>query len=147
MREHGPWKVRSTREVHRDPWLALTVDDVVRPDGTAGTFSVVRIIPGVCVLALDDQEFVHLAEEFRYAAGRMSLEAVGGGVDAGEDAAAAAKRELKEELGIEAAEWADLGVVNRQPGVPLRGQAELVRLHRDTRSPLSAARLMDPFKE
>lgn len=112
MREHGPWKVRSTREVHRDAWLALTVDDVIRPDGTAGTFSVVRIIPGVCVLALDDQEFVHLAEEFRYAAGRVSLEAVGGGVDPGEDAAAAAKRELKEELGIEAAEWADLGVVD-----------------------------------
>ena len=24
MREHGPWKVRSSREVYRDPWIALT---------------------------------------------------------------------------------------------------------------------------
>jgi hypothetical protein len=33
MREHGPWMIRSTREAHRNPWVAVTLDEVVRPDG------------------------------------------------------------------------------------------------------------------
>lgn len=109
MREHGPWQVRDTRQVYRDPWVGLTVDDVVRPDGTPGTFSVVHVRPGVSVVALDDAGLVYLTEEFRYAVGRMSLEVVSGGVEDGEEPLAAARRELKEELGIEAGEWIDLG--------------------------------------
>jgi ADP-ribose pyrophosphatase len=112
MRPHGPWQIRSTREVHRDPWITLTVDQVVRPDGTPGRFSVVRIMPGVSVLPLDQDGVAYLAEEFRYAVGRHSLEAVGGGVEPGEEPLAAARRELKEELGIEASDWADLGTVD-----------------------------------
>src|SRR5947209_4644829 len=109
MKEHGPWKVLSSREVHRDPWITLTVDDVIRPDGKPGTFRVVRVKPGVSVLALDDDGTVHLTEEFRYAVGRAMVEVVSGGSEPGEEPLAAARRELKEELGIEASEWTDLG--------------------------------------
>jgi ADP-ribose pyrophosphatase len=112
MRQHGPWTVRSTQEVYRDAWLGLTVDDVIRPDGSHGTFSVTQVRPGISVLALDDEENAYLTEEFRYAVGRPSLEVVSGGVDAGEDPRAAARRELKEELGIEASQWTDLGTVD-----------------------------------
>lgn len=109
MREHGPWRIKVTREVYRDPWVGLTVDDLVRPDGTPGTFSIVHVKPGISVVAMDDQGVVYLTEEFRYAVGRMSLEVVSGGVEEGEEPLAAAQRELKEELGIEAGEWTDLG--------------------------------------
>ena len=112
MKEHGPWRIHSTREVYRDPWVGLTVDDVTRPDGSSGTFSVVHVRPGVTVLALDDRGCVYLAEEFRYALGRRSLEAVSGGADPGEAPPATARRELREELGIEAADWTDLGAVD-----------------------------------
>jgi ADP-ribose pyrophosphatase len=112
MREHGPWKIRSTKEVYRDPWVSLTADDVIRPDGKPGTFSVVGIKPGVCVIAVDEAGVAHLTEEFRYAVGRPSIEGVGGGIDDGEEPLAAAKRELREELGINAAEWTPLGVVD-----------------------------------
>ena len=112
MKEHGPWRIHSTREVYRDPWVGLTVDDVTRPDGSSGTFSVAHVRPGVAVLALDDRGCVYLAEEFRYALGRRSLEAVSGGADPGEAPAATARRELREELGIEAADWTDLGAVD-----------------------------------
>ena len=112
MREHGPWKVRSSREVHRDPWVSLTVDDVIRPDGRPGAFCVVDIMPGVCVLAVDDDGTAHLTEEFRYALGRPSLEGVSGGIESGEEPLAAARRELREELGIEAGRWTPLGMVD-----------------------------------
>lgn len=112
MREHGPWIIRSTRPIHRDPWVAVTMDDVIRPDGKPGTYTVVQLKPGVSVLAQDDEGFVYLTEEFRYAVGRMSLEVVSGGIDTGEEAKAAGQRELKEELGIEAAAWTDLGTMD-----------------------------------
>src|SRR4051794_12195637 len=100
MRQHGPWKVRSTRTVHSDPWITLTVDDVVRPDGSSGTFSVVQVKAGVSVLALDEEGNAHLTREFRYAIGRESLEVVSGANESGEEPLDAARRELKEELGI-----------------------------------------------
>jgi ADP-ribose pyrophosphatase len=92
--------------------MAVARDEVIRPDGAPGTFAVVHIKAGISVLALDDEGFVYLTEEFRYAVGRHTLEVVSGGADAGEDPLAAAQRELKEELGIEAAEWIDLGRVD-----------------------------------
>jgi ADP-ribose pyrophosphatase len=109
---HGPWKILSTREVYRDPWMHLVRDEVLRPDGQPGSFAVVHIKAGVSVLALDDEDHVYLTEEFRYAVGRYTLEVVSGGADPGEDPLTAARRELKEELGILADEWLDLGQVD-----------------------------------
>ncbi len=112
MQQHGPWQIRSSREVHSDPWVSLRVDEVTRPDGEPGTFTVVNIKPGVAVLAVDDEGNAYLTHEFRYALGRESVEAVAGGVEEGEEPLDAAKRELKEELGIEAADWTDLGAMH-----------------------------------
>jgi ADP-ribose pyrophosphatase len=109
MRAHGPWTILSSRLVHRDPWVTLTLDDVIRPDGQPGTFTTIAVKPSVSVLALDEAGNVHLTEEFRYAVGHPSIEVVSGGIEPGEDELSAGKRELAEELGIVAAEWIDLG--------------------------------------
>lgn len=109
MQEHGPWRILNSREVYRDPWLALRRDEVVRPDGNPGTYSVVNLKPGVCVLALEENDDVYLTEEFHYAVGRVTVEAVSGGVEPGELPDATARRELKEEIGIDAEEWTDFG--------------------------------------
>lgn len=109
MTPHGPWQIVERREMYRDPWIALHRDDVVRPDGKPGTFSVVHLKPGVCVLAERDG-IVYLTEEFHYGVGRVTLEAVSGGIEEGETALGTAQRELQEELGITARVWRDLGV-------------------------------------
>lgn len=84
-------------------------DEVVRPDGQPGTYAVVHIKPGVCVLAMDGERNVYLTKEFHYAVGEMTIECVSGGRDDEEPALTAARRELREELGIEAEDWLDLG--------------------------------------
>jgi ADP-ribose pyrophosphatase len=112
MKPHGPWKIVDSQEVYRDPWIAVRKDDVIRPDGRPGTYAVVHLKPGVSVLAMDDDQNVYLTQEFHYGVGRVTLEAVSGGIDEGEDALATARRELKEEIGIEAASWTDLGLVD-----------------------------------
>jgi ADP-ribose pyrophosphatase len=112
MRDHGPWKVLSSREVYRDPWIAVQIDDGIRPDGRPGTHSIIRVKSGVTVIALDEADHVYLTEEFHYAVGRVTIEGVSGGNDPPEDHLATAQRELREEIGIVAARWTPLGVVD-----------------------------------
>lgn len=112
MIPHGPWKIKSTESVYRDQFIAVRLDQVVRPDQRDGQHVVVEIKPGVCVLAIDDQRRVHLTKEFHYAVGRDSLEAVSGGIEPGEDPDITAVRELQEEIGLVANEWNHIGTVD-----------------------------------
>lgn len=105
MTPHGPWKIKSTDEVYHDPFVQVRLDQVVRPDGADGQHVVVSMKPGVCVLAMDGDRNVYLTREFHYGIGRYSIEAVSGGVEPGEDPDLTARRELQEEIGIEARDW------------------------------------------
>lgn len=110
-RQHGPWTINESKQVYQDPWLSIRRDEVTRPDGLPGSYSVVQIKPGVCVVAWQGGR-VYLTSEFHYAVGRTTLEAVSGGRDDGESDLEAAKRELKEELGITANTWQPLMTVD-----------------------------------
>jgi ADP-ribose pyrophosphatase len=112
MRENGPWKIKSTQAVYKSELIELYEDEVIKPNGEHGTYSIARIKEGVSVLPIDDEGFVYLATDFRYAVGRECVEAVAGAIDEGEARDEAARRELKEELGIEADEFIALGHVD-----------------------------------
>ncbi len=109
----GPWRVTSSREVYRNPWLAVREDAVVQPDGDDGVFGVVELKPGVSVLPVDDDGNVYLVRIERYAIGRPSVEVISGGIDGDKPAQEAAARELREEGGIVAHDWVDLGVIDQ----------------------------------
>jgi len=87
-------------------------DQVIKPDGKDGIFGIVEMIAGISVLPLDEDGFVYLNEAFHYAIEKSEVETVSGGIETNEDPLTTAKRELKEELGISADEWIDLGIVN-----------------------------------
>lgn len=108
---HGPWQILKSNDVYKDPWLSLRQDDVIRPDGQPGSHSVVHLKPGICVLAYEGDD-VFLTEEFHYGVGRVTLEAVSGGIEPGEEPKLCAERELAEELGISAKTWQPLSVVD-----------------------------------
>lgn len=111
-RRKGPWLVEETVQKYKNDWLELSEDKVVRPDARSGTFATVRMKPGVSVLAMDELSQVYLTSEYRYAVERDSIEVVSGGIDENEVPFVAAARELREELGIEAAQWTNLGQVD-----------------------------------
>lgn len=109
MRKHGPWTILESRQVYTDPWIVVTRDEVLRPDGMPGTYGTVRLKSGVCVVAVDNQQQVHLTREFHYAVGRDTLEAVSGGIEDDESALTAGQRELAEEIGFKAGSWSHMG--------------------------------------
>ena len=111
-RKNGRFIIKSSVQKYKNPWIEVTEDQVIRPDGKAGIFGVVRMKDGISVLPLDDDGYVYMTKEFHYAIETEAIETASGGIDGNEEPVAAAKRELKEELGIEAEEWVDLGLVN-----------------------------------
>ncbi|MDB4973481.1 MAG: mismatch repair protein MutT [Myxococcaceae bacterium] len=106
----NPWRTLDSREVYRGGWLSLREDRVIRPDGKEGLYSVVSPRgAAVKVVALDSQERVHLVGQFRYPTQFASWEIPGGAAEQGESPLEAARRELREEAGVEAEDWVQLG--------------------------------------
>jgi 8-oxo-dGTP pyrophosphatase MutT (NUDIX family) len=116
-RKNGPWTITGSELKYHHELIEVHEDQVIRPDGTPGTYATARIKEGISVLALDEEGFVHLSKEFRYALGRESIEVVSGAIEEGEDHADAARRELREELGIEARDLTPLGQVDPLPSM------------------------------
>jgi 8-oxo-dGTP pyrophosphatase MutT (NUDIX family) len=105
----GPWTRRSRRVAYANPWITVWHDDVTRPDGSAGIYGVVHFANlAAGVLALDDRDRVLLVGQHRYTLDAYSWEIPEGGVPAGETALDGARRELREETGVEAADWREL---------------------------------------
>lgn len=115
---NNPWKTLAHRWIYTNPWLRLREDDVVRPDGTIGIYSVVVMRPSVGVLALDSSRKVALVEQWRYTLNRTSLEIpTGGSEESDKDLEQAARRELLEETGLSGGNWSSLGTVDTSNGI------------------------------
>ena len=111
-RKYGPWTIKSSERLYADEFAEVWVDEVSQPGVEPSRRVTMRMKEGVAVLALDGEGFAHLVRTFRYAVGKECVEVVQGGAEEGEEPEASARRELKEELGVEAEEWIDLGLVD-----------------------------------
>ncbi len=105
----NPYRLQSRRDVYRNPWIYVREDKVVRNGGESATFGVIEMIAGASVLALNGSHEVYLIKEYKYGVERSTMEVIGGAIEEGETPLSAAKREMKEEAGVTAREWIDLG--------------------------------------
>jgi 8-oxo-dGTP pyrophosphatase MutT (NUDIX family) len=114
----NPWKTLTSRIAYENAWMRVREDAVLRPDGQEGIYSVVELRPSVGVVALNAAQEIVLVGQWRYPLGRYSWEIPRGGSTAGEtDPEAVAKRELREEAGVEASHWQKLGAVDVNNGI------------------------------
>jgi len=105
-----------SRRIYAGRVVNLRVDRVRLPGGRETEREVVEH-PGAAVIVPLDQGDVLLVRQFRYAVGTALLELPAGTLEPGEPPLEAARRELLEEVGVEAADWESLAVLFPSPGV------------------------------
>ena len=114
--------------VFRGRVLTIRNDDALMPNGDVRNREVVEHPGGVCVLPILEDGTVLLVEQFRYPYMEDVLEAPAGKLEPGEDPFEAARRELREETGMVAETYYDLGWDYPSPGYT----NEIIRLYAAT---------------
>jgi 8-oxo-dGTP pyrophosphatase MutT (NUDIX family) len=114
-RSSGSPQVVSSERLYSGAVIDLRVDEIRTPSGIVRR-EVVEHPGAVVIAAVDVVGRVALARQYRHAVGGHLLEFPAGGLNPGEDPEAAARRELREEVGVEAEEWLPLGAFYSSPG-------------------------------
>lgn len=96
--------------------INLRYDEVVLPNGAHSTREIVEHNGGVCVIAVDDDINITLVRQYRHPYRTTVLEVPAGKLEKGEDPLSAGKRELREEVGLIAGNYTDLGLLYPSPG-------------------------------
>ncbi|MDX8146621.1 NUDIX hydrolase [Lentzea sp. BCCO 10_0061] len=107
----------SSEDVHVGRVVALRVDEVEMPGGGTAKREIVEHMGAVAVVAVDDAGEVVLIHQYRHALGRHLWELPAGLLDHdGEEPVVGARRELAEEVGLDAARWDALVDTAASPG-------------------------------
>ncbi len=96
--------------------LNLRVDTALLPNGEQATREFVVHNGGVTVAAMNSDDELVFVRQFRYPYMAEVLELPAGKLELGEDPFEAGKRELREEAGVTADEYLDLGTFYPSPG-------------------------------
>jgi 8-oxo-dGTP pyrophosphatase MutT (NUDIX family) len=110
--EGGPGRTITTlssREIYRNPWMRLREDQILRSNGKQGIYGVVEKDDAAIIIPVDRGR-VWLVEQFRYTIEQRALELPQGGWEMEvENPEELARGELKEEIGLIAAQMTYLG--------------------------------------
>jgi len=98
--------------VYQGSFLTVKRDVVRMPDGGSATREYILHPGAVMIVPLLDDGRLVMERQFRYPMGRAMLEFPAGKLDAGEAALRCAQRELLEETGFSATEWAHAGILH-----------------------------------
>jgi len=99
----------SREEVFQGNFLRAVRDTVALPDGSQATREYIVHPGAVMVVPLLDDGRVVMERQWRHPVGRVLIEFPAGKLDPGEDRLDCARRELLEETGYSAREWAHAG--------------------------------------
>lgn len=104
------------RSIYRGRIVNLAIERVTLPNGFTTELEIIRHPGAAAVAAIDDRGRVLLLRQYRHAAGGLLWEVPAGTLEPGEEPLACARRELREEGGVEAAELVWLGSIFTCPG-------------------------------
>jgi 8-oxo-dGTP pyrophosphatase MutT (NUDIX family) len=104
-----PWTSKSCEVAFDNPWLSLTLHEAEAPTGAPARYAAVRYKNlAIGVLPLFDDGTLLLVGQHRLPLMDYSWELPEGGAPLDEEPLEGAKRELREEAGLEAAEWREI---------------------------------------
>lgn len=103
------WQRLSRRVVYENDWMRVVEDEVINPGGGRNLYGHVHFRNrAVAIVAMDEAGNTWLVGQQRYTLDEYSWELPMGGAPLDETPLAAARRELREETGIEAGNWSEL---------------------------------------
>jgi 8-oxo-dGTP pyrophosphatase MutT (NUDIX family) len=102
----NPWRLKKGSLRYENSWISIFHDEVVTPGGSEGIYGTVHFKnQAIGIVPIDDEGNTWLVGQYRYPLKRWSWEIPEGGCPVGTDPLETARRELKEETGIEAKQW------------------------------------------
>lgn len=108
-KKNNPWKTLKTNIKYDNPWIKITESKTINADGGDGIYGVVHFKNiAIGIIPLDENYNTWLVGQYRYPLNEYSWEICEGGGLLNEDVLSSAKRELMEELGIEAEYWQEI---------------------------------------
>jgi len=104
--EQNPWTTLSSATHYDNPWITVTEHQVLNPAQSPGIYGTVHFKNiAIGIVPIDANGFTWLVGQYRYPLKAYSWEIPEGGGKLHEPPLQSAKRELKEETGLEAARW------------------------------------------
>ena len=115
----GPWKIERTRILFSHPRVVLTQQAVRLPNGALiEDYLQIVIAEHVAIIVRSDHGKFLVCRQYKHGPRAVGLTFPAGEIESGEEPSEAARRELREETGIEARNWRTLGrfVLNGNQG-------------------------------
>jgi len=102
----NPWQTVASKEIYDNPWITVREDKVINPSGGDGIYGVVHFKNlAIGIIPVDSERHTWLVGQYRYSLEEYSWEIPMGGSLHADGPLDGAKRELKEETGLTAANW------------------------------------------
>lgn len=109
MEKIGNWQKLDEQLVYDNPWIKVTHENVITPNNTKGIYGKIHFKHiAIGVIPIDEEGNTWIVGQHRYPQNKYSWEIPQGGGKLNEAPLEAAKRELKEETGIEAKHWEEI---------------------------------------
>lgn len=118
------WKIVSQKNIFKAELFDVWEIDFQNKEGKKKIHHIVERTPTVSVFPINYNYEIYLISQYRYMLKKTALEAVAGYMKEDEAEIETAKRELKEETGITATKWEQIGKVEMGASV-FRGQNHL----------------------
>ncbi len=109
-------KICSSNLIHKGKAFSVEEVQVKLPDQSEKTYDRVNHPDSVTILPLDDKGNIWFVKQFRVGSNDELLELPAGVLEEGEKPIICAKREIREEIGMSARSWQDLGSYYLAPG-------------------------------
>ena len=107
--KRGPWTTVKEEVRYETPWIRITHHDILDPSGRQGIYGTVHFKNlAIGVVALDEDLNTWIVGQYRYPIEAYSWEIPEGGGKRDIPPLDSAKRELREEAGIKAANWREI---------------------------------------
>ncbi|MGI6680253.1 MAG: NUDIX hydrolase [Bdellovibrionota bacterium] len=123
------WKLIASESIHKTPWIEIKRDSLKTPDEKDYVYTYVKKGDFITAVVIDDNNEIYLVKQYRHPLFEYTIEVVQGAIEEGETPLDAAKREVREEIGVVANSFKPLlsNFITNSSLVTSRGNIFLVR--------------------